>query len=526
VIATGGVIAGTTMAGAQAAPVLPARSAATLLADVQGSSGPGPMTATVQSVANLGLPALPGGDGPSSGLSLLSGTHTFNIWYGGPGHVRIAEPTQLGESDLRVNGRQVWLWDSKTQTATHVVLPPCPQRQAVFRAAPGARPRWLTITRLPGARVRISLPGGKSRIVPLSRLRDHLPLAGLPKFRDSAHVGFAGVSSGPTSSAYMSSVSISAVRVSHGCAQLPGHASPRPAVPDLTPQQLARQILAAVGPTTTVSVQQNVSVAGQAAYQLAIAPKDHRSLVGRITIAIDAARHFPLRVQVFARGSAGPAFQLGFTSLSFGRPAASNFTFTPPPGAKVKTIKVPAGPFGPGALGLPVANPAAARRLFARPLDKFQSGGSVRVKGWNDQSEGIYSSSVSWGSNGTDNGGGFVNVPTGPRVMGSGWLSVLVVPPGAGSGPATTFSTYGSIDHPTDYSKSVTIVSSPPGGPGAATDPVHRALLQAATPVHGTWGSGRLLRTALVSALITSKGTVLIGAVTPSVLYADAATLK
>ncbi len=51
-------------------------------------------------------------------------------------------------------------------------------------------------------------------------------------------------------------------------------------------------------------------------------------------------------------------------------------------------------------------------------------------------------------------------------------------------------------------------------------------LLNAATPVHGAWGSGRLLRTSLFDILITSKGAVLAGAVQPSVLYADAATLK
>ena len=51
-------------------------------------------------------------------------------------------------------------------------------------------------------------------------------------------------------------------------------------------------------------------------------------------------------------------------------------------------------------------------------------------------------------------------------------------------------------------------------------------LLRAATPVHGSWGSGRLLRTSLFSVLITSNGRVLIGAVTPSVLYAAAAQAK
>jgi hypothetical protein len=59
-----------------------------------------------------------------------------------------------------------------------------------------------------------------------------------------------------------------------------------------------------------------------------------------------------------------------------------------------------------------------------------------------------------------------------------------------------------------------------PAGGGAG------ALLRAATPVHGSWGSGRLLRTSLLSVLITSNGQVLIGAVAPSVLYAAASQAK
>ena len=50
-------------------------------------------------------------------------------------------------------------------------------------------------------------------------------------------------------------------------------------------------------------------------------------------------------------------------------------------------------------------------------------------------------------------------------------------------------------------------------------------LLRAARPVHGSWGSGRLLTTSLLSVLVTSDGTVLAGAVTPDTLYADAAQL-
>ena len=47
-------------------------------------------------------------------------------------------------------------------------------------------------------------------------------------------------------------------------------------------------------------------------------------------------------------------------------------------------------------------------------------------------------------------------------------------------------------------------------------------LLASATPVHGAWGSGRLLRTSLVSVLMTDQGSAFIGAVEPSVLYAAA----
>ncbi len=43
--------------------------------------------------------------------------------------------------------------------------------------------------------------------------------------------------------------------------------------------------------------------------------------------------------------------------------------------------------------------------------------------------------------------------------------------------------------------------------------------------MHGSWGSGRLLRTSLVSVLMTN-GHILIGAVQPAVLYADAAQLS
>ena len=148
----------------------------------------------------------------------------------------------LGESDLRLNGSSGWLWDSKHNQVTHLVLP--------AGARPGAAPGWT----------------------------------------------------GPLP---------------------PGESQASPAEPPPSPQQVARQLLAAVGPTTQVSLQQNVMVAGQAAYQISLAPKDSRSLIGQIRIAVAASRSLPLRVHIFARGGTSPAFQVGYTSLQFGRPANS-----------------------------------------------------------------------------------------------------------------------------------------------------------------------------------------------------------
>jgi len=227
-----------------------------------------------------------------------------------------------------------------------------------------------------------------------------------------------------------------------------------PGVPALTPQQAADQVLKAAGQTTTVSVESNVLVAGEPAYQLVLAPKDSRSLIGRVTIAIDGKYGVPLRVQVFAKGAASPAFQVGYTQLSFVPPAAANLTFTPPPGATVDKTNLGAG----------------------HPVPR--SGEST--------------------------------VPSGYGSYGSDWLTVVSLPQkdllsGFGTGSAA----------------SAPPTSSPagPGVLGGDSQEVLSALFGAAKPVHGSWGSGTLLRTSLVSVLMTG-GEVYLGAVQPSVLYA------
>jgi ABC-type transport system involved in cytochrome c biogenesis ATPase subunit len=70
-----------------------------------------------------------------------------------------------------------------------------------------------------------------------------------------------------------------------------------------------------------------------------LGPRDTSSLVSQVRLAIDATEHLPLRVQILAKGSGQPAFEVGFTQVSFARPDNAQFQFTPPSGAKVTEPK-------------------------------------------------------------------------------------------------------------------------------------------------------------------------------------------
>jgi outer membrane lipoprotein-sorting protein len=358
---------------AQAAPALPPRTPAQLLAAVAGPGAVPPLTGTVVETASLGIPQLPGNANPNTITSLLAGSHTVKVWYDGPQRVRLAVPDTMSESDFIRNGTRAWLWQSSSNSATKILLPE-------HRA------------------------GQRGPVMPRT---------------------------------------------------------------PLTPQQAAKQVLAAVGPSTRVTMEANVTVAGQAAYQLVLTPKSSSSLIGKITMALDA-QHLtvPLRVQVFAKGASAPAFQVGYTSISFVTPAAGNFNFTPPAGAHVRTV------------------------------------GSDLPSGWT----------------------GYALTPeqqgrhSGLRVIGKDWTSVVVLPAAALSEVAGRGNAAGVAGE---------AARSASGGGGQVSGAaVLGALLGAAHPVHGAWGSGRLLHTSLVSMLITSNGHVLIGAVTPAVLYAAAAQIK
>jgi outer membrane lipoprotein-sorting protein len=355
VVVVGGVLAGSMISVAQAAPSLPAKTPAQLLASLASQHATPPLTGTVVETSSLGLPSLPGTSNPGSLASLLTGSHTIRVWYSDPKHFRLAVPQSMTESDIIRNGSNAWVWESSQNTVTHLVIP----------AKAGQNP-----------------------------------------------------------------------------------AKVQPAQTPLTPQQAANQVLKQVGPTTTVRVDSNVTVAGEAAYQLVLAPKSSSSLVGQIRIAVDGHRDVPLRVQVFAKGAKSPAAQIGFTSVSFVKPAAANFDFTAPAGATVKN----------------------------QTLGDAPAGQHARNQG---------------------------DVST----IGRGWLAVANLP-----GSALTDATNALGQRPSSGS-----------GLSGDTGPVVSALIKSATRVSGSWGSGRLIKTSLISVLITDNNRVLVGAVTPQVLYSAAA---
>jgi outer membrane lipoprotein-sorting protein len=228
--------------------------------------------------------------------------------------------------------------------------------------------------------------------------------------------------------------------------RLASSATPPPPPPNgaVTPQALASRLLAAISPSTTVSVERNLRVAGRDAYQLRLRPKAPESLIDSVVLAVDGQTKVPLRVQVLAKGKQDPAFEVGFTQVQFRAPSDDVFQFTPPPGAKVTEKTIGGG--------------------------EHESNGMHRGNGQPPDLSG------------------------GPRVLGSSWTTVLVA-------------------------NGLNLGS---GGTGSDS-PVLRQLLGAATPVQGAFGHGRLLRTTLLTVLLTDDGRAYAGAVTPQAIEAAAA---
>ena len=102
-----------------------------------------------------------------------------------------------------------------------------------------------------------------------------------------------------------------------------------------TPQAMAAAALAAVDPSTAVSVDSTARVAGRSAYRLVLTPRDNRTLIASVELAVDAETSVPLQVQVFAKGHAKASIDVAFTDISYAAIDAALFAFTPPEGATV-----------------------------------------------------------------------------------------------------------------------------------------------------------------------------------------------
>jgi len=234
-----------------------------------------------------------------------------------------------------------------------------------------------------------------------------------------------------------------------------------PENPTATPEDLAKQLLDQITPSTNVSVTTPAYVADRAVYELVLAPHSTDSTIDHVGIAVDAANGMPLQVQVVPKGATKPAVQLGFTSIDYGNPGGS-FSFTPPPGAKV-TTKDLTKPDDHSNDSAPAPQPPSP--TMKRHHRIYRYGGAAGM----DPMQPVQ--------------------PAGPRetkVVGDDWTQVVIA-----SG-----------------------VQLPVRGFG---------IREASTPVSGSWGSGRLLHTALANVLFLPDGRIAAGFVTPSALEAAVA---
>ncbi len=270
-IAAGAV---TIPAVANAASTPPSKTAQQVLALIAGAKDAA-YSGTVEQTSDLGLPQLPSvGPGSSSTgssatsqlLDLLTANHTARVFVDGAKKERLQVLDSLAERDVVRNGSEVWTYDSKTKTATHVTLTP------------------------------------------------HTP---------GSHISS------------------------------PDNATPGPDTQTLTPSALADKFLAAIQPSTQVSVSSTASVAGRPVYQLELTPKTGSTLIASVTLSVDAKTGLPLKVVVDARGQKADAFTVGFRSIDFSTPAASLFDFTPPKGANVTTPKTDTTAPNPPKAGAP-----------------------------------------------------------------------------------------------------------------------------------------------------------------------------
>ncbi|MEV0279465.1 DUF2092 domain-containing protein [Streptomyces sp. NPDC050610] len=245
-----------------------------------------------------------------------------------------------------------------------------------------------------------------------------------------------------------------------------------------SPQELAKQALAAVDGSTSVSVDGTAKVAGRDAYQLSVKPKQSGSTIESVRISVDAKNGVPLKVSVNPKGGGKPVVDAGFTKVDFGKPAASTFDFTPPKGAKVtdeKDAKAEAGRKGGS--------------------DLFSGKGKSQGKGKSAGQAEDWAKSFG-GAKGDSE----------VKVTGEGWASIA------------------EISMPKD---SVPGKNGKNGKNGKGSGDEASGLMDSfGSKVSGKFGSGHVFSTRLVNALLTDDGKLYVGAVDKDALVNAANNAK
>lgn len=106
----------------------------------------------------------------------------------------------------------------------------------------------------------------------------------------------------------------------------------------------------------TVSGAQPDNVGTQPAYTVTVSPKHDGGLLGQAQLAFDAANGIPLRVAIYAHGSASPALALEATKIGYGPIDPSTVEIAPPAGAKVVDLSSAAKDSGGSSSGKDTPN--------------------------------------------------------------------------------------------------------------------------------------------------------------------------
>ncbi|MEU2772404.1 DUF2092 domain-containing protein [Streptomyces sp. NPDC007162] len=224
-----------------------------------------------------------------------------------------------------------------------------------------------------------------------------------------------------------------------------------------TPKDFADQVLKSVDDTTSVKVDGTAQVAGRDAYRLVVKPKQSGTTVGAISIAVDAKTGTPLKFTLTPSSGGAAVVDAGYTQVSFAKPAASTFDFTPPKGAKVTE-----------------GDKAGRTGGSDRHGDSGKSGKATGTPG-KGAPKGLEKE-------------GF-------DVLGKGWNSIAVLDSGSKGGLPT-----GS------------------GSASGKAGDLSGFLGSLGDPVSGKFGKGTVFSTRLINALITDNGKVYVGAVDKAAL--------